>query len=378
MNLEENMYNHENNLSKFASLSKNAIRLKQEESDIRPAYFRDIDRIIYSLSYTRYIDKTQVFSLKENDHISKRIIHVQFVSKIAKTIGRALGLNEDLIEAIALGHDLGHVPFGHVGEKILNDISLKYDNTYFNHNVQSVRELMSLEKNGQGLNITVQVLDGILCHNGEFLSGKYIPKKKSVQNFLDDYNNTYTDEKANTTLIPMTLEGCVVRISDIVGYIGRDIEDAIMLGILKKEELPKEITNVLGNSNREIINTIVTDIINNSLNKPYLLLSNDVYKALKDLKNFNYKHIYDKANTKEQIKKYEEMFNFLFQFFLNDLENKNKDSIIYQDFLNNMNEEYKIKTKNTRIVIDYIAGMTDDYFIKQYNVCKKVEKNKNK
>lgn len=378
MNLEENMYNHENNLSKFASLSKNAIRLKQEESDIRPAYFRDIDRIIYSLSYTRYIDKTQVFSLKENDHISKRIIHVQFVSKIAKTIGRALGLNEDLIEAIALGHDLGHVPFGHVGEKILNDISLKYDNTYFNHNAQSVRELMSLEKNGQGLNITIQVLDGILCHNGEFLSGKYIPKKKSVQTFLDDYNNTYINEKANTMLIPMTLEGCVVRISDIVGYIGRDIEDAIMLGILKKEELPKEITSVLGNNNREIINTIVTDIINNSLNKPYLLLSADVYKALKDLKNFNYKHIYDKANTKEQIKKYEEMFNFLFQFFLNDLENKNKDSIIYQDFLNNMNEEYKRKTKNTRIVIDYIAGMTDDYFIKQYNVCKKVEKNKNK
>lgn len=378
MNLEENMYNHENNLSKFASLSKNAIRLKQEESDIRPAYFRDIDRIIYSLSYTRYIDKTQVFSLKENDHISKRIIHVQFVSKIAKTIGRALGLNEDLIEAIALGHDLGHVPFGHVGEKILNDISFKYDNTYFNHNAQSVRELMSLEKNGQGLNITIQVLDGILCHNGEFLSGKYIPKKKSVQTFLDDYNNTYINEKANTMLIPMTLEGCVVRISDIVGYIGRDIEDAIMLGILKKEELPKEITSVLGNNNREIINTIVTDIINNSLNKPYLLLSDDVYKALKALKNFNYKHIYDKANTKEQIKKYEEMFNFLFQFFLNDLENKNKDSIIYQDFLNNMNEEYKRKTKNTRIVIDYIAGMTDDYFIKQYNVCKKVEKNKNK
>lgn len=378
MNLEENMYNHENNLSKFASLSKNAIRLKQEESDIRPAYFRDIDRIIYSLAYTRYIDKTQVFSLKENDHISKRIIHVQFVSKIAKTIGRALGLNEDLIEAIALGHDLGHVPFGHVGEKILNDISLKYDNTYFNHNAQSVRELMSLEKNGQGLNITIQVLDGILCHNGEFLSGKYIPKKKSVQTFLEDYNNTYINEKANAMLIPMTLEGCVVRISDIVGYIGRDIEDAIMLGILKKEELPKEITSVLGNNNREIINTIVTDIINNSLNKPYLLLSDDVYKALKALKNFNYKHIYDKANTKEQIKKYEEMFNFLFQFFLNDLENKNKDSIIYKDFLNNMNEEYKRKTKKPRIVIDYIAGMTDDYFIKQYNVCKKVEKNKNK
>lgn len=378
MKLKENMYNHEHNLNRFASLSKNAKRLKEEKEDIRPAYFHDIDRIIYSLAYTRYIDKTQVFSLKENDHISKRIIHVQFVSKIAKTIGRALGLNEDLIEAIALGHDLGHVPFGHVGEYILNDISLKYDNTYFNHNVQSVRQLMNLEKNGEGLNITVQVLDGILCHNGEFLSGEYKPKNKTVQDFLNDYNNTYHNKETIKHLVPMTLEGCVVRISDIVGYIGRDIEDAIMLGVITKEELPHEITEVLGKTNREIINTIVNDIINNSLDKPYLLLSEPVYNALKSLKKFNYEHIYSKANSKEQIAKYEEMFNFVFDFFLKELDKNNQDSIIYKDFLDNMSDQYKEKNNNTRLVIDYIAGMTDDYFVKIYNICKNVEKIKNK
>lgn len=378
MKLKENMYNHEHNLNRFASLSKNAKRLKEEKEDIRPAYFHDIDRIIYSLAYTRYIDKTQVFSLKENDHISKRIIHVQFVSKIAKTIGRALGLNEDLIEAIALGHDLGHVPFGHVGEYILNDISLKYDNTYFNHNVQSVRQLMNLEKNGEGLNITVQVLDGILCHNGEFLSGEYKPKNKTVQDFLNDYNNTYHNKETIEHLVPMTLEGCVVRISDIVGYIGRDIEDAIMLGVITKEELPHEITGVLGKTNREIINTIVNDIINNSLDKPYLLLSEPVYNALKSLKKFNYEHIYSKANSKEQIAKYEEMFNFVFDFFLKELDKNNQDSIIYKDFLDNMSDQYKEKNNNTRLVIDYIAGMTDDYFVKIYNICKNVEKIKNK
>ena len=363
MNLEENMYNHENNLSKFASLSKNAIRLKQEESDIRPAYFRDIDRIIYSLSYTRYIDKTQVFSLKENDHISKRIIHVQFVSKIAKTIGRALGLNEDLIEAIALGHDLGHVPFGHVGEKILNDISLKYDNTYFNHNAQSVRELMSLEKNGQGLNITIQVLDGILCHNGEFLSGKYIPKEKSVQNFLDDYNNTYTDEKANTMLVPMTLEGCVVRISDIVGYIGRDIEDAIRIGVLKREDVPENIKNVLGTTNKEIVNTIILDIVANSFDKPYIKLSDSIFKAIFDLKEFNYKYIYSKANTDSQLALYKDGMNMLFKRYLHDIETENKESDIYKTFLNNMSDEYLKENSPKRMIIDYIAGMTDEYFL---------------
>ena len=163
----------------------------EEERDFRTPFFRDIDRILYSLSFQRYMDKTQVFSFKDNDHLTKRMIHVLYVSKIARTIGRELGLNEDLIEAGALGHDLGHTPFGHVGEAILNEISLKNGCGYFNHNVHSVRLLMNIENYGNGKNITLQTLDAILCHNGEIVEGIYKPCKKSKQEFLKEYESTY-------------------------------------------------------------------------------------------------------------------------------------------------------------------------------------------
>ena len=177
--IKENMLRYEKDLNKYATHNIDAIRLKDSKSDLRPEFYRDIDRIIHSLGYTRYGDKTQVFSNNENDHISKRIVHVQLVSKIARTIGRALKLNEDLIEAIALGHELGHVPFGHVGERILNDISLKNNEGIFMHNIQSVRTLMDIENNGKGSNLTIQVLDGILCHNGEELLKCYKYKNKT-------------------------------------------------------------------------------------------------------------------------------------------------------------------------------------------------------
>lgn len=373
MSIKKNMLRHEKDLSKYATYSKDAVRMHPLEEDIRPAFFRDIDRIIYSLAYTRYIDKTQVFSLNENDHISRRMIHVQFVSKIAKTIGRALCLNEDLTEAIALGHDLGHVPFGHVGESILSDLSYKYNKTYFNHNVQSVRQLMVLENNGKGNNISIQVLDGILCHNGEFLQGKYFPKKKTIEEFLTEYENTYIDKYAVSSLVPSTLEGCVVRISDMIGYIGRDIEDAILLGILKRDDLPKNITDVLGNNNREIINRITSDVIRNSEGKNYIELSYPVYKALKDLKKFNYENIYNKANSEEQITKYKEMFETVFLSSLKAVENKNRTHDIYKYFLDDMNLEYFSKTDNVQMVVDYIAGMTDDFFVSQYNRIVEVE-----
>ena len=179
------MNKFEDNLSEYACKNSESLRLKLEKEDIRPAYFRDIDRIIYSLSYTRYLDKTQVFSNHENTNISKRMTHVQLVSKIARTIGRALNLNEDLIEAAALGHDLGHVPFGHVGEAILNKISLEHNEGYFNHNIQSVRILMFIENNGKGSNLTLQVLDAIMCHNGEIPQGCYMPKSKNIEQFFN-------------------------------------------------------------------------------------------------------------------------------------------------------------------------------------------------
>ena len=366
--IKKQMLIHESHYSKYACLDKDAIRLHGDLSDdIRPNYFRDIDRIIYSLSYTRYMDKTQVFSHKSNDHISKRITHVQFVSKVARTIGRALGLNEDLIEAMALGHDIGHVPYGHLGESYLNELSLKYDGTYFMHNVESVRELNFLEKNGQGKNLTIQVLDGILCHNGEFLQDKYQPVKKTKEEFLRDYELCYTDPDHSKKIVPMTLEGCVVRISDIIAYLGRDIEDAMRLDLLYKKEIPKSIKNILGDTNKDIISHIVNDIIENSYNKPYITMSKEVYKAVEDLKDFNYKNIYAKSMSKLERAYVKKMFTTLFKQYLEDLKNKNKKSSIYKDFLNDMNKEYIVNNKDSRKVIDYIAGMTDDYMVKQYN-----------
>src|SRR5574344_2755134 len=177
-------------LSKYACKDDEGIRLKKDVEDIRPSFFRDIDKIIYTLFRSRYSDKTQVFSINDNDHISRRMTHVQMVSKIARTIGRALGLNEDLIEAASLGHDLGHVPFGHVGEKILNKISINAGCGFFNHNIQSVRLLMYIESYGHGQNLNYQVLDAIMCHNVEFAQNIYKPKKKSVKVFLKEYEES--------------------------------------------------------------------------------------------------------------------------------------------------------------------------------------------
>ena len=362
-----NMQKHENTLSKYAYKSEDATYLSKHKNDIRTSFFHDIDKIIYALSYIRYMDKTQVFSFDRNDHITKRMLHVQYVSKIARTIGRALNLNEDLIEAIALGHDLGHVPFGHVGESILSEISYKNGCGYFNHNIHSVRMLMNIENYGKGLNISVEVLDGIMCHNGEIAAEIYHPNfKKNQKEFLDEYNNSYHN-KDTSNLISKTLEGCVVRISDLIAYLGRDIEDAIRMKLIKEEDIPDSIKNILGIKNKDIVNTFILDIINNSLDKPYIKLSKDVFEALEALKSFNYQNIYNKVSSKEKYLKYQEMFNSLFNKYLNDLNNNNEDSLIFKSYLNNMDKTYYDNNSKERIVIDYIAGMTDDYFIKQYN-----------
>lgn len=364
--IRKKMLVHENELGQYASKDEESIRIKQEEKDIRPEYYRDIDRIIWSKSYFRYMDKTQVFTIKDNDHISRRMSHVQMVAKIARTIGRALSLNEDLIEAIGLGHDLGHVPFGHLGETFLNELSLKHNEGIFMHNVQSVRNLMYLEKNGEGLNLTIQTLDGILCHNGELILDKYYPINKTKEQFIKDYENCYKSKENILSLRPMTLEGCVVRISDVISYIGKDIEDAIEMGILKQEELPESIMNILGNNNGDIINTLVLDIIKNSMNKPYITMSEKITKALNDLQKFNYENIYYKVLTKEQRENYKKMFETVFENNLKYLEENNKETNIYKIYLNNMTEEYKNNTTDARKIIDYISGMTDDYFIKEY------------
>ena len=364
--IKNTMHKKDEFLSPYASKNEEGLRLNQESQDIRPNYFRDIDRIIYSLSYTRYIDKTQVFSHKENDHISKRMTHVQMVSKIARTIGRALSLNEDLIEAAALGHDLGHPPFGHTGEAILNKISLELGLGYFNHNIQSVRTLLKIENQGKGSNLCLQTLDAIMCHNGEIELAEYYPVSKDIETFLQEYNLSYQDNNIIKKLRPMTLEGCIVRVSDIIAYIGRDIEDAIRLGIITKDDIPQNIKNILGDNNRDIINTIILDIITNSYEKPYIKISPNIFTAIKELKKFNYENIYYKANTNEDINQYEMMFRKLIEVYCYQLQNNKEEEIIYQSYLNHMSKEYRQNNSNYRIIIDYIAGMTDDYFKKQY------------
>lgn len=363
--VNQNMRKHNLCLSKYACFDDDAKRINSIDEDFRTPFFRDIDKIIYSLSYIRYIDKTQVFSDSNNDMISKRMTHVQMVSKIARTIGRALNLNEDLIEAASLGHDLGHVPFGHVGESILNKISLRYGEGYFNHNVQSVRTLMNIENGGKGNNITIQVLDAIFCHNGEMLEGEYKPVSKNLDEFLLEYEKSYSDKDILKNVRPMTLEGCVVRISDIVAYVGKDIDDAVRLGKIKKEDIPEDISSVFGTSNSSIVDTIVKDIINNSIDKDYIKISDNIYKALNELISFNYENIYLKANTKKQLDCYDKMFNELFALYYEQVENDEFFEDIFTLFINEMGDSYK-ECSSARKVIDYIAGMTDAFFISQY------------
>lgn len=364
--VKEQLQKRQDALSEFATHDKDAIRFKKFEDDYRPPFWHDTDRIIYNLSYARYSDKTQVFSFRDNDHVSKRMTHVQLVSKVARTLGRMLNLNEDLIEAAALGHDIGHTPLGHLGEAILNDISQRELGEFFKHNVQGVRTYMYIDRNGEGSNLTLQVLDAVLCHNGEMVSGEYHPRNKTKEEFLKEYQDSYTDPELTKKLIPMTLEGCVVRISDIIAYIGRDIEDAIMIGVFSREQIPENIKRVLGDNNRDIIATINADIINNSYGKPYIKMSDEVYKAIVELKQFNYDNIYSKANTKEEINYYTRGFNLLFDKYLHDIEYNTKDSDIFVDFLDKKNDEYTKNTVPKRMVIDFLAGMTDEYFISKY------------
>ncbi len=362
-------------LSRYACKSSESIRFKTEKipdrQNIRPAFFHDADRIIHSKAYTRYIDKTQVFSLFDNDHITHRVLHVQLVSKIARMIGRCLCLNEDLIEAISLAHDLGHVPYGHEGERYLDDICQKNGLGYFCHNAQSVKFLMELERRGEGLNLTLQVLDGVLSHNGEILQSRYEPDKaKTKEQFLLEYEKCFSEKNFSSKLIPMTLEGCVVRISDVIAYIGRDIEDAITLKLIKREDIPEKITAVLGDNNSSIINVLITDIVSNSYDKPYLVISNIVYDALRNLMDFNYQNIYKNPAIKDEDFKIKNMFNTLYKKYEEHIEIKNLSSEIYKDHIESYDDEYIGRYtsvgKTGRIIIDYISGMTDNYFNERF------------
>jgi dGTPase len=357
----------ESRLSPWACLSSYAIRGNDEEEinqGHRQSFSVDADRILHSLAYSRYIDKTQVFYLIKNDHITHRVLHVQLVSKIARTVGRLLRLNEDLIEAIALGHDIGHTPFGHDGEKILSSLCESHGIGQFFHNIQSVRFLQEIERKGKGWNLTLQVLDGIFCHDGELHSQALEPQKdKNFETLYDEMNQK--KENLSMDIWPMTLEGCVVRMADTISYIGRDIEDAIRLGLINRKDIPNDCKQVLGDTNGTIVYNLVEDLITNSLEKPYVSFSAEVGETLRKLKVFNEEHIYKNYKVKEQTSKIRLMFELLFEKYFQDLETGNEESDIYRKFLDGISLEYRERTPLAGIVRDFIAGMTDDYFLNQ-------------
>jgi dGTPase len=355
-------------LSPMAALNSRGVR-RQPEAQLHDGYRQDfsvdVDRILHSLAYSRYIDKTQVFYLIKNDHITHRVLHVQLVSKIARTIGRFLGLNEDLIEAIALGHDIGHAPFGHDGERFLSEICREHGIGFFQHNVQSVQFLDKVERKGKGWNLCLQTLDGILCHDGEIHEEKLQPEKDKTFEKLDE-QFIAKKKYPSSLLVPMTLEGCVVRMADTISYIGRDIEDAIRMNLVQRSDLPTECAKRLGTTNGTIVFNLVTDVIQNSSEHPYTAFSPEVSNALKELKRFNLEHIYLNPKIKKHTQAIQKLFKMLFEKYFDDIDRNNQSSAVFNQFLDGMSEDYLERHNHAEIVRDFISGMTDQYFLSQF------------
>ena len=309
-----------NPLAAFSDQSRGRpIPEEPRENDVRTCYQRDTDRIVHSKAFRRLMHKTQVFLQPEGDHYRTRMTHTLEVARIARTITRGLNLNEDLAEAIAMGHDLGHTPFGHAGEIALSEVMGKP----FCHNEQSLRVVDILEKDGAGLNLTHEVRLGILGHTGEY--------------------------------IPETLEGQIVRRSDQIAYVNHDIDDAIRAGILCNEDIPESVTDVLGQTHRDRINTLVCDLILVSSEAGAIAMSPDVEKALKDLRSFMFERVYRNPVAKGEEKKAKAMLQRLYEYYI-----RHPDALP-EDFHPQLSFDGMERT-----VCDYIAGMTDNYAVDKY------------
>lgn len=357
----------------YRTKDEEAIRRKQDWDKnklLRPAYVRDCEKIIHAPYYNRYADKTQVFSFYKNDDITRRALHVQLVSRISRNIGSLLGLNVDLIEAIALGHDIGHTPFGHAGERYLSECLQEKTGRFFNHNVHSVRVLDGILNR----NISLQTLDGILCHNGEFAMQEYRPSKMGdFESFDKKYEECYVDEKAIGRLVPYTLEACVVRICDMIAYLGKDRQDAKRANLIKDDGIFDEQT--FGKSNPEIINNLIVNIVENSYGRDCILMDDEYYKAIKATKKENYKKIYFNEVLDQTYENcVRPMVHQMYDKLLLDLQSGDRNSIIYKhhvDFVKENtsyygNDDYLERTEENQIVVDFIASMTDDYFVDLY------------
>ncbi|MBE5924113.1 MAG: HD domain-containing protein [Lachnospiraceae bacterium] len=347
-----------------------AIRRNQKwdkNTILRPAYVRDVEKIMHTPYYNRYADKTQVFSFYKNDDITRRALHVQLVSRIARNIGSLLSLNTDLIEAIALGHDIGHTPFGHAGERFLSECLYEHTGRYFNHNVHSVRVLDEI----MNRNMSLQTLDGILCHNGEFALKEYRPVPiEDFERFDKKVEECYVDEEAIGRLVPYTLEACVVRVCDMIAYLGKDRQDAIRANLIKDDSVFENAT--FGRSNPEIINNMIVNIVENSYGKDYIMMDEEYFNAIKTAKKENYEII---CFNEELETKYTDcirpMFHDIYEKMLSDIKAGDKNSIIYKHHIEFVKEntttygceEYLKNTTDEQMVVDFIASMTDDYFV---------------
>jgi len=355
----------EKNLSPFAFKTGDTRgRLKPEEPCfIRSAYERDMGRIIFSQSFRRLRHKTQVFFNPLNDHICSRIEHVIYVNYIATIIGRALNLNTDLIQAIAMGHDVGHAPFGHSGERVLDRLMRSVDeNAFFEHEQQSLRVLDVLEEHNKGqygLNLSFEVRDGIVSHCGETYDESFLRPKR------DKTTESIVNKGRKDRTAPATLEGCVVRFADKIAYVGRDMEDALRAGFINNDYLPSEVKNRLGNTNAEVINTLVGDIIHNSLDKDEIRMSDATFDAMNEFLKRNVEQIY----LSKKIMTYEKTVNTtveaLFEAYMEacaDIEKSLRSSSkVIRVFAEFVKEHPDKDASDLRKVADYISGMTDTF-----------------
>ena len=332
----------------------------------RTEFERDSHRILHSLPFRRLRNKAQVFYAPKNDHICTRLEHALLVASISKTICKHLKLNYDLAEAISLAHDLGHPPFGHIGEDILKRLHRSHHLPVFKHEAHSLRIIDRFLQDGQSLNLTYEVRDGVVCHCGENFVQKIKPDRGE--------DITLVEPAVARRQRPSTLEACVVRFADVIAYLGRDFEDATSVGITNKK-LPPEITRIIGSTNRDIIRKLIYDIVQNSQGKDAIILSDEVYSAVKSFYKFNSDNIYKNPIITGQSNRIEQMLYDIFYLFSEVLESSKRGTrrprryrgeaiSVFYEFLNDM--KYSPTESDEQIVSDFIAGMTDIYATRVY------------
>ena len=335
---------------------------------VRPAFVRDVDRVLNNAFYNRCMDKTQVFPFYQNDDLTRRSYHLQLVSRISRKIAQALRLNVALVEAIALAHDMGHTPFGHGGERMLDSLYSSHTGRCFNHNVHGVRLLRHVAT----CNLSLQTYNGILCHCGEKAFERYEPYPCDTFDQLDSLmERCYLEPGASQNLHPSTLEGCVVRICDILAYLGKDRQDAVKLGVLTNKTYPTP-GELAGSNNAQYIQNATANIIKNSIGKPYLAMDSEVFESLMRIKDENARIIYTSLQAHEQLDAaIQPMMEQLYERFRADVKAGDENSFIFRHHINSWvmqyNDGYVDRWGPDDIVVDYIASMTDDYFIDLFN-----------